>query len=145
MQNYIVDCLHYFLPGFHHPENLHFPGPLILDLPHLAPGIDPVIPHSVPGSVLAAALAAAVIFYFLYRKNIKRFTKYLEEAVENNNFSSELYPDSYLKRHSAIVESIADKNEDNGIIYLTCLDKLWINQLKTYPSEKMLKKVLVIA
>ena len=52
---------HYFLPGFHHPENLHFPGPLILDLPHLAPGIDPVIPHSVPGSVLAAALVVLAV------------------------------------------------------------------------------------
>ena len=94
------------------------------------------------GITAAAAVAAAVIFYFLYRKNIKKFTKYLEEAVENNIFSSELYTDSYLKRHSAVVESIADKNESSGIIYLTRLDKIWINQLKTYPSEKMLKKVL---
>ena len=96
------------------------------------------------GITAAAAVAAAVIFYFLYRKNIKKFTKYLEEAVENNIFSSELYTDSYLKRHSAVVESIADKNESSGIIYLTRLDKIWINQLKTYPSEKMLKKSIKI-
>ena len=102
------------------------------------------IPQGQPTAAVIGAviIAAAAAYFFIYRKNIKNFMKYLEEAAVDKDFSSGLYNESFLKRHSSIVESMADRTEDNSIILLTGLDRLWINQLKTYPSEKYLKKVL---
>lgn len=92
--------------------------------------------------ILAAAVITAAVYYFIYKNNIKKFIKYLEEALENDSFSEEIYSESFLKRHSKIVEKMADKLGDNKIISLTGLDKIWLSRLKTYPSERTERKIL---
>ena len=102
------------------------------------------IPPAQAAALIAAALiiAGAAAYFFIKKRSIKKFTKYLEEALENSSFSYGIYTDSYVKRNSKIIESIADKSGDSSIIYLTGIDRQWLNQLKTYPSEKILLKVL---
>ncbi len=92
--------------------------------------------------ILAAAVITAAVYYFIYKNNIKKFIKYLEEALENDSFSEEIYSESFLKRYSGIVEKMADKLGDNKIISLTGLDNIWLSRLKTYPSEKNERKIL---
>ena len=92
--------------------------------------------------LLTAAIIGAAAYFFIFRKNARKFIKYLEEALENDSYSNEIYSQSFLKRHSGIVENMADKLEDNKIIRLTGLDKMWLKQIKTYPSEKNEKRIL---
>ncbi|MCF6335786.1 MAG: HEAT repeat domain-containing protein, partial [Spirochaetales bacterium] len=93
------------------------------------------------GGSAAVIIIAALIFTLIYRKKRKQFIKYLSEALENNSFSSDIYSEDYVKRHSKIVENFAD-NTDNKIIELTNLDQHWLRQLKKNPKEKDIKRIL---
>ncbi|MCK5199333.1 MAG: hypothetical protein KAR21_13330, partial [Spirochaetales bacterium] len=91
--------------------------------------------------VLIIAVIAALIISIMYRKKIKNFVKYLEEALGNDNFSNELYSPAFVKRHSQKVENFANRT-NSRIIRLTGLDTEWLQQLQEKPKEKNVKRIL---
>lgn len=92
-------------------------------------------------ALLLAVLITAFILYVFYRRKVRKFTAYLEEALENNNFSNEIYPSSFVKRHSKEIGNFAVKN-GNRIIYLTGLDRMWLRDLYDKPTVKRVEKIL---
>ncbi|MCK5199742.1 MAG: HEAT repeat domain-containing protein, partial [Spirochaetales bacterium] len=95
----------------------------------------------VGAGVLIIVVIAALIVSTMYRKKIKNFVKYLEEALGNDNFSNELYSPAFIKRHSHKVENFANRT-DSRIIQLTGLDTEWLHQLQEKPKDKNVKKIL---
>ncbi len=95
----------------------------------------------IAGGLFAAAVIAVLIISIIYRKKIKNFIKYLEEAVENDNFSKELYSPAFIRKHSKEVENLADRT-DSRIIKLTSLDTQWLQQLQEKPKDKNVKRIL---
>ncbi len=86
-------------------------------------------------------LIAVLITILIYRKKKIQFIKYMAEALENNNFSTEIYSEDYIRRHSKTIENFADSG-DYRIIGLTNLDKHWLQQLNKKPKEKDIKRIL---
>lgn len=88
-----------------------------------------------------AAIIAVLIISIIYRKRNNIFSKYLEEVIENDNFSNDFYSPAFIKRHSGKVAAFADRT-NSRIIKLTGLDAQWLEQLKEKPREKNVKKIL---
>ena len=86
-------------------------------------------------------LIAILITFILFRKKTGIFIKYLEEALENNSFSNDIYSSVFIKRHSKIIENFANRT-NNKIITLSGLNEEWINSLKKNPKEKTAQKIL---
>lgn len=106
---------------------------------NLVNGIPPLILIGAGGFIIV--VIAALIFSMIYRKKIKNFIKYLKEALENDNFSNELYSPAFIKRHSQRVVNLANRT-DSRIIRLSGLDTEWLQQLKEKPKDKNVKRIL---
>ncbi len=96
---------------------------------------------TVGGLAFIAAVIAGLITLILYKKKVKVFTKFLEESVESNYFSKNIYSEHFIERHSKIFENLAD-NKGNTVILNSGLDVQWLKQLKEHPKEKNLKRIL---
>ncbi len=92
------------------------------------------------GIVVILTITVLIVFIILRKKNII-FKKYLDESLENNNFSNELYSQDYINRHSTAIEKLANRS-NNTIISLSGLNKTWIQKLKEKPNEKNIKRIL---
>ncbi|MDA3937732.1 MAG: HEAT repeat domain-containing protein [Spirochaetia bacterium] len=92
------------------------------------------------GILLIAIIASSIIFAVI-KKRTGKFIKYLEESLDNDNFSKEVYTPVFIKRHSTTIENFADK-KNNIIITLSGLNKDWIKDLQKNPKEKTVKKIL---
>lgn len=99
------------------------------------------LPVLIGTGVLIIAVIIALIISAIYRKKIKNFLKYLEEALENDSFSNEIYSPAFVKGHSKKVESFADRTSSR-IIQLSGLDIQWLHQLQEKPTEKNAKRIL---
>ena len=91
--------------------------------------------------ILVITIIVVIIVFILYRKKIKTFIKYLEESLENNSFSNEFYSQTFIKKHSKIIEKFANQTNKN-IITLSNLNNVWLQKLKAKPNEKYIRKIL---
>lgn len=86
-------------------------------------------------------IIAVIIFSFIYRIKIRIFKKYLEESLENDSFSTDIYSLDYVRRHSSIIEKFAEQPRKK-IITLSGLNTTWIQILNKKPKEKNFKRIL---
>jgi HEAT repeat protein len=91
--------------------------------------------------IIILALIAVLIIYRIYRRKIIGFKKYLKEALENDDFSNDIYSRIFVKRHSKKIETFADQTS-NSIITLSGLNQEWLQTLKEKPKEKNVKRIL---
>ncbi len=84
---------------------------------------------------------AVIIIILIGRKKIRIFKKYLEESLENDSFSNEIYSTNFIAKYSTVIEKFADRS-GNKIISLTGLNRIWIQKLNDKPKEQYFKKIL---
>lgn len=91
--------------------------------------------------IVVISIITVLIAIMIFRKKNIIFKKYLEESLENNNFSNELYSKDFINRHSAAIKKFANRS-NNKIISLSGLNKVWIQKLNENPNEKNVKRIL---